>query len=341
MIRELVTRGPVRQICGLLTLILGTTLPVLVPPVAVAQEQWLSPTLGEIQLRSDFRETYYPNERVRQQGTELKIFEERVGLSFPIWQNATDELSFSGSARYQDLDTGDNPAILPGGQVPLPGDLWEIKFGPTYRHKFENGWIAGLNVSVGSSSNRPFHSMDEVTARATAFLRVPQGERNAWIFTLNYTNYSEYFGGIPVPGIDFLYSPNDNVTLVIGFPFTSLEWKPFEKLTLQLNYQPVRTVKAKVTYEIFRPLRVYAGFDWDDDWYLRANRDNTNYRLFYYEKRLTGGIRFDLRHVGFEVSGGYAFDRFYFEAEKYRDRDNNRIDIHSGPFVIGKISLRF
>ena len=322
-------------------ILLAAALSVLVPAGACAQEQWLTPTLGQLQLRADFRETYYPNERVRQQGTELKIFEERVGLSFPIWQNATDELSFSGSVRYQDLDTGDTPAILPGGQVQLPGDLWEIKFGPTYRHKFDNGWIAGFNVSVGSASNRPFHSMDEVTARATAFLRVPQGERNAWIFMLNYSNYSEYFAGLPVPGIDFLYSPNDNFTLIFGFPFTSLQWKPFEKLTVQVNYIPVRTVIAKVTYEIFQPLRVWAGFDWDDDWYLRANRTDTGDRLFYYEKRITGGIRFDLRHVGFEVSGGYAFDRFYFEADKYSERDQNRIDIHSGPFAIGKINLRF
>jgi len=332
----------VKQCGGRLVLILAAALSLLVVPAgAVAQEQWLTPTLGQLQLRADFRETYYPDERVRQQGTELKIFEERGGLFFPIWQNATDELSFSGSVRYQELDTGNTPAILPGAQVQLPGDLWEIKFGPTYRHKFDNGWIAGLNVTVGSASNRPFHSIDEVTARATAFLRVPQGERNAWIFTLNYSNYSEYFAGLPVPGIDFLYSPNDNFTLVFGFPFTSLEWKPFEKLTLQINYVPVRTVKAKVTYEIFRPLRVWAGFDWDDDWYLRANRTDTGDRLFYYEKRITGGIRFDLRHVGFEVSGGYAFDRFYFEANDYHDRNENRIDIHSGPFVIGKISLRF
>jgi hypothetical protein len=331
----------VRQLRGLLVILLAAALSVLVPAGARAQEQWLTPTLGQLQLRADFRETYYPDERVRQQGTELKIFEERGGLFFPIWQNATDELSFSGSVRYQELDTGNTPAILPGGQVQLPGDLWEIKFGPTYRHKFDNGWIAGLNVTVGSASNRPFHSMDEVTARATAFLRVPQGERNAWIFTLNYSNYSEYFAGLPVPGIDFLYSPNDNFTLVFGFPFTSLEWKPFEKLTVQINYVPVRTVIAKVTYEIFQPLRVWAGFDWDDDWYLRANRTDTGDRLFYYEKRITGGIRFDLRHVGFEVSGGYAFDRFYFEGDKYSERNDNRIDIHSGPFVIGKISLRF
>lgn len=330
-----------RQPGGLLVILLAAALSLLAPAGAVAQEQWLTPTLGQLQLRADFRETYYPDERVRQQGTELKIFEERGGLFLPIWQNATDELSFSGSVRYQELDTGNTPAILPGAQVQFPGDLWEIKFGPTYRHKFDNGWIGGLNVTVGSSTNRPFHSIDEVTARATAFLRVPQGERNAWIFTLNYSNYSEYFAGLPVPGIDFLYSPNDKFTLVFGFPFTSLEWKPFEKLTVQVNYVPVRTVIAKVTYEIFQPLRVWAGFDWDDDWYLRANRTDNGDRLFYYEKRITGGVRFDLRHVGFEVSGGYAFDRFYFEANDYSDRNENRIDIHSGPFVIGKINLRF
>lgn len=59
------------------------------------------------------------------------------------------------------------------------------------------------------------------------------------------------------------------------------------------------------------------------------------------EKRLTGGVRFDLRHVGFEVSGGYAFDRFYFEGDSYRDRNQNRIDVDGGPFVVGRVMVRF
>jgi len=319
-------------------LALGVSFPTLIPVVAIAQEQWLTPKLGELQLRSDFRETYYPTERVREQGTTLRILEERFGLSFPLWQNSSDELSFTGSARFQDLDT---QAVLPVTDVSLPGDLWEIKFGPTYRHKFDNGWIAGANLTVGSASDKPFHSVDEVTVRGTGFLRVPQGERNAWFFTLNYSNYSEYFSGTPVPGIDYVYSPSERFTLVVGFPFTSVEWKPFERLTLQATYVPVRTVKAKATYEVFRPLRVYASFDWDDDWYLRADRERTSHRLFYYEKRLMGGIRFDLKHVGFEVSGGYAFDRFYFEGYSYSHRNENRIDIHDGPFVIGKVGVRF
>ncbi len=328
-----------RYVKRLLVLVLGSTFSLAIPAAALAQsEQWLNPTLGQLMFRGDFRETYYPAERVRGQGSELRISEHRLSLSSPLWQNSSDEFSLSGSVRFQDLDA---QAVLPATGVPLPGELWEVKFGPAYRHKFENGWIAGAGLTVGSASDEPFASLDEVTVRATAFLRVPRGERDAWFFTLNYSNYQEYFAGVPIPGIDYVYSPSDRFTLAIGFPFNSLEWRPFEKLTVQLTYLPVRSVRARVTYELFRPLRVYGGFDWDDDWYLRAGRHERDHRLFYYEKRLTGGLRFDLRHVGFEVSGGYAFDRFYFEGVSYKHRNENRIDIQPGPFVVGRVSVRF
>ena len=319
--------------------VLGLAAVLCVPAASEGQlETMMSPELGKVMPRAEYRFSFWPERPVVGQSTDFSVTQHRVTFTTPLVQDARDEWSLGGRVRLDEFDTH---AHLPDTGGRLPTELWDIRLEPGYRHRFDNGWVASGNVSVGSASDKPFASEDELVVRAMGFLRVPQGERNAWLFTLNYTNYSEFFGGFPVPGIDFLYSPNDDFTLVFGFPFTYLEWKPFEKLTLQMSYTPVRTVKAKVTYEVFRPLRVYAGFDWDDDWYLRADRTRTNDRLFYYEKRLTGGIRFDLRHVGFEVSGGYAFDRFYFEAEKYRDRNNNRIDIHSGPFVIGKISLRF
>jgi hypothetical protein len=33
--------------------------------------------------------------------------------------------------------------------------------------------------------------------------------------------------------------------------------------------------------------------------------------------------------------------RFYFEGGGYSNRNENRIDIHGGPFVVGRIMLRF
>jgi len=189
----------------LLVLALGTTLLFGLPASLFAQAEWLSPKLGELMFRGDFRETYYPEERVRGQGTDLRIIEHRLSLTSPLWQNSSDALSVSGSVRFQDLDAH---AVLPATGVALPGELWEVKFGPTYRHKFENGWIAGANLMVGSASDQPFASLDEV-------------------------------------------------------------------------------------------------------------------------------------HVGFEVSGGYAFDRFYFEGDGYSNRNENRIDVRNGPFVVGRVSVRF
>jgi hypothetical protein len=117
--------------------------------------------------------------------------------------------------------------------------------------------------------------------------------------------------------------------------------RPFERLTINLHYVAVRTVGARLIYEIFRPLRFLAGFDWDNDSYFRAGRSDKDERLHYYEKRVTASLRFDLRHVGVELTGGYAFDRFFFEGERYADNNQNRIDVDDSPFVVGKVSLRF
>ena len=313
----------------------------LAPSTASAQlEQWLSPTLGELIPRADYRVTYYPDERVRQQPAELGLMEHRLSLFVPLVQDTTDEWAISASVRYQDLDTH---AILPDSFEPFPDRLWDVKISPSYRHQFDNGWTAGGLVSIGSASDKPFHSWDEVIVRASAFLRVPHGERNAWFFTLSYSNHESFSfaENIPIPGIAYMYSPSDKFTAVIGVPFSSIQAELVDTLTLQIVYTPVRKIRARLTWQPFRPLRIYAGYDWDHDFYLRAGRGDEEDKLFYFEQRLTGGVRFDLRHVGLELSGGWAFDRFYFEGEGWSDRTENRVRVGAGPFVVLRVGVRF
>jgi hypothetical protein len=309
-------------------------------PAAAQMEQWLSPTLGELMARGEYRITYYPDERVRQQPAELGLVEHRLSLFVPLFQSSSDEFSLSGSVRFQDIDTR---AILPDTFEAFPDQLWDVRITPAYRHRFENGWTAGGQVSVGSASDKPFHSWDEIIVRANLFLRVPHGERNSWFFTLNYSNYGGlgYLEGIPFPGIAYVWSPSERFTAVVGVPFTSIQAELVENLSLQLVYTPLRQVRARLTWNPFRPLRLWAGFDWDNDFYLLADRGDHHDRLFYYEKRASGGVRFDLRHVGFELSGGWAFDRFYFEGESYSDRTENRVRIGDGPFVVLRVAVRF
>jgi len=334
-----------RSLPALLVLAFGLAIAVFVarPVPASAQAellQWVDPTLGQMMGRADYRIQFFSEERVQRQPTHLDLVQHNFTLVAPIFQDTRDEWSVSARLRYQDYDT---KAILPDSRQRFPQELWDARAGLSYRHKFDNDWILGGNVTVGSASDKPFHSVDELIVRATTLLRIPSGERNAWLLSLSYASDQDIFGmrHIPIPGVGYLWSPNDKFKAVIGLPITSIEYKPIEKLTLEATYFPVRTFRARATYAIFRPLRVFLGYDADHDSYYLADRGDKDDQLFYYEQRITGGIRFDLRHVGIELTGGYIFDRSFFEGETYSDRNENRFKVHAGTFVAVRVGVRW
>jgi hypothetical protein len=298
----------------------------------------LDPVLGRQIARGEYRITHYPDERAEAQPGDFSVLQHRVSVFAPLWQSSEDEWTASAYVRRQEYETR---AVLPDTGMRFPGELWDARVGAGYRHKFENGWIGGVNLALGSASDEPFASADELIVRAGALLRVPRGQRDAWLVSLLYASGEEYLAGVPIPGIAYQYTPSDRFLAILGFPFSSVEYRPLEQLTLEGSYVPVRRVRARVTYAPLRPLRVYAGFDWDSEFHYLADRGDEEDRLYYYEKRLTAGVRFDLRHVGVDVSGGRAFDRFYFEGEGYSDRHDNRIDVADGWFVSARVNARF
>ena len=48
-----------------------------------------------------------------------------------------------------------------------------------------------------------------------------------------------------------------------------------------------------------------------------------------------------LRHFGVEITGGYIFDRYYFEGERYSERNENRFNVGDATFVSGRASFRW
>lgn len=330
---------PIVVLGGLaLLLVTGTAAPARAQSELI---QWSDATLGKMMGRADYRLQYYSTERVENQPAQMNLDQHNFTLSTPLFQTTRDEWSLSGRLRYQDYDTR---AIFPDSGERFPNELWDVRGGLGYRHKFDNDWILGGLVTVGSASDRPFHSEDEMIVRATGLLRVPARERDAWIFTLIYASDLQPIAGlrhVPMPGVAYLWQPTDQFKAIVGFPFTSVEYKPTEKLTMDVTYFPMRTFHARAMYAIFRPLRILFGFDSDHDTYYLAGRGDVNDQLFYYEKRVTGGMRFDLRHVGIELIGGYVWDRFYFEGEGWSDRRENRIDVRPATVIGSRISFRW
>jgi hypothetical protein len=298
-----------------------------------------SPELGGAPIRSDYRVTFFPDQPVAGQQAELGLVQQDFSLRGPLRQSVTDELSASVRVRNQEFATG---AELPDTGEPFPDELWNVRIGASYRHRFDSGWIGALDVNVGSPSDRPFASVHELDVSATAILRVPARDRDAWVFFLNYGSNREFLPHVPIPGFGYSYQPSDQLTAVVTTGLVSLEYRPVEALTLTASYVAVRTVDVRLTYQVARPVRVWIGFDWTNERYLRANRADPDDRLFYYEKRVRAGAIIGLaRQLFVDVTVGYSFDRFYFEGEGYSDRNRNRIDVGDGPFTQVRLGTRF
>ncbi len=299
-----------------------------------------SPMNGQIGhfplFRADFRETWLPAEGVSGQPTSLSSFRQDLSVAFPLYQDSENEWTSSLGTRWEAFSTH---AILPNTGQPFPDDLWNLRAGTTYRHLFDNGWIAGGTVTVGSASDKPFHGIDEMTAGLNAFLRIPSCERNAWLFTLSYSPTSEL--GFPIPGVAYSWNPSDRFHMNVGLPL-SVMYRPIDTVTIDLSYMLIRTVHSRVTYRPVPKFGLYAGFDWNNESYFLADRPDVNDRFFYYEKRLTAGAQYRFcKWASVDFSTGYVFDRFYFEGQHYTDKDFNRLDVGSGPFASMQFQVRW
>ncbi len=287
-------------------------------------------------FRADYRSTWFSSEGVAGQSTHLGFVEDDLSLSVPLYHENGDILAASLRAHNETFST---QAILPLSDRRFPEDLWAISFGATAAHTFDNGWIAGGGVTLGSPSDEPFHSIREVALGVNAFLRIPSGERNAWLFGVAYSPTSEV--NFPIPTVAYVYNPSDDLRVNIGLPFQVM-YRPIPELQFDFSYMLLRTVHARVTYRLCESIRVHAGFDWGNESYYLADRADRNDRLFYYDKRVSSGVQYIVTpNFSLDLMGGYVFDRFYFEGAQYADHLANQIDVGNGAFLSLQGQLRW
>jgi hypothetical protein len=299
----------------------------------------LSSPLGEQDLfwpRVNYAATWYPGQPVKGQNTDLSAERQDLSISVPVWRDGPDALSVSTNVRSVLYQTS---AILPDTHQPFPGDLWNISVGANYRHTFDNGWTAGGMVNFGSASDRPFDSLRDMEVSLGGFLRIPAGEDDAWMFGAMYSPTGEL--AFPIPIISYYWQPSDQFSMNIGLPF-SLRWRPIEDLQFDFSYVPIRTVHTRITYRLMPGLGVYTGYDWNNESYFLSDRTDSQDRFFYYEQRVIAGFRYDITpRAAFDLSGGYAFDRYFFEGTNSASNQQNRVDVGNGAFMSLRFQIQF
>ncbi|MEZ6142046.1 MAG: hypothetical protein R3B84_15885 [Zavarzinella sp.] len=222
---------------------------------------------------------------------------------------------------------------------PLPDTLWDINIAALFAHRFENGWIGGIVVNGGSTSDRPFEQSNVMTAGVIGYMQIPAVEKDAWLVGLTYNPTSEI--RYPLPLLSYLWRPDDELSVNIGVPFY-LDWAYDKTIRFELFYLPIRTVRSRLTWNVCDGMGPYAGFDWINDTWFLTDRENNGDRLFSYEKRILGGLFWDVGSLlRFEIQAGYNFDRILFNGRQYSDNERDRISVSPGFFGGIHLRLRF
>jgi hypothetical protein len=270
-------------------------------------------------------------------GEDLGLVRQDLSGGWPVWRSGGDALMLSAGVSNSMFFTD---AILPDSHQPFPAELWNVHLGTNYMHRFDNGWSGMLGVNFGSASDKTFHSLDEMNVGFMSFLNIPVWDhRDAWRFMLMYSPVGNL--NFPLPGAAYQWNPSDAFHASIGVPF-SIMWRPVEDLTINLSYLPLTTVNARATYRLAGKVFVYSGFESLQEAYLLADRENAKDRFMGFEKRLLGGVRWDVwQHTTLDVNAGYAFDRYYGVGQNRIGNLHDQIDIAPGELLSTSLRVRF
>lgn len=284
-----------------------------------------------------YKATWYAPRPVSNSQSDLGLVRQNLSGAYPIWREGSDTVLLMAGVRNTLFSTD---AILPDTQRPFPDELWNINAGLMYIHKFENGWSGGLKTTLGSASDKPFQSVEEMNVSFFGFLQTPaSNDRDSWRFSLFYSPVGDV--AFPIPGIAYFWKPSDDLNVSIGLPF-SVKWVPVEHLTLTLSYIPVTNINARATYRVKNGLEVYGGFEWLNDAYFLADRASQRDRFLAFEKQLVSGFRWEIcPHAILDLNAGYAFDRYYGEGRNQFLNLRDRIDVRPGAFIGTSLIIKY
>jgi hypothetical protein len=282
--------------------------------------------------------SWYPAVPVRGQDARMGLTNYQIGATLPVSTSDAGGWYANGAARLLDVRTN---ALLPTAGTKFPGQFWDVQAGGAYLRQLDGGWSWGATLNVGSASDRPFDGLREMTLSALAFVRKPSGENNGWVFFVVSTTNGQIGHNIPIPGAAYEYNAY-RLHAVVGFPFATVDYRPTAALQFEFVYAAITDVLARASYHLTDHARLYAGYEWANQAWFRADRVRSGDQTFLYEMRLEGGFGYKIAgQLDLRASAGYAFERFFVENEGLGFSGRNRIDLAPGPYLAAQLEFKF
>lgn len=283
---------------------------------------------------------YQFNEIPAPHSGDPNILENQARGNFLVSKTPTD--TWSVHQTVAEFQMNESPVIAQTS-LAVPQSLWDIETGGAYQHHLGDRHDWGISTSVGSASDKPYNSIHEMIFRATGTYHIPSGEDNSWLFFLSYSNARHFANNIPFPGFAYVFhEPAYGLDGAIGLPFLAMSYRPTTRLTTRFSIFGPDNVSSEVSYLVWKPVQAYAGFDWGQQEWLRANRDDNSNRLFYDQKKWSLGLRFPVcRTVRLDLAGNYNFDRRFYENNRAVNSGVPEVDLNPGWGLQMRLSTRW
>jgi hypothetical protein len=299
---------------------------------------------GALLPGASYQATWLPVEPVSGQPAHLGFVRQDFSLTEPVWSDADGLLVARARVRSELFQTN---AILPDTPQPFPSQLWNVGAGLDGLYRLGNGWVVGGGGSFGSASDRPFANAHTLNGDVNAFLRLPSTGANFWQFSLAYSPLAQI--PFPVPGVAYVVN-TERYSANIGLPLRVV-YRGCTGWVFDFSYMLLTNVHAHAIYQLTDAVWLHAGYDWTNEGYFLAeavppsstlSADNTQ-RFFYYEQRLTAGVRFlAAPRINVDLSAGYAFDRDYQRGSGLGGGSGqDRLDVGPGAFLSAQVWLRW
>jgi hypothetical protein len=245
------------------------------------------------------------------------------------------------TARERAGHFGLNGAVaIPDGGGEVPRSLWSQEAGVRYAGRLDSGRSWGAGGTIGSASDRLFNSIHETTVQGIADFRVPSGERNAWLFSLSYSNTRYFLPNLPLPGVAYQFQ-SGSVRGVVGFPFVAVFWTPAPLWEARLSAFGPRRINADLGRRLAGPFRIHGGFDWGGQSWLPVRRPIRNEPLTFERKRLFVGLESPLGGgLTIDAVGGRQFDQYFYESRSFAS-PSSRASLPPGWYLSASLLWRF
>ncbi len=336
---------PIVRRLKMLTLLLSAFLLTLNAAQAQRGEDFtrlLTPVRGRPPIIFDYQFRFYPSASVRSDESSWRQHENEISFHMPLAGGRGHV--WSGGFRYHHFDISTDAALPQTPEAGMPSELAEVDLNISYQRLFENQHYLGVTGKLGSASDQLFHSRRETDLTLLGIWQIPAEDNRSWFIFLSYASRAPALGldHVPLPGFAHLWLTDEGDWYMLGIPASALRVEALPGTYLNLFYLPVRNVSASITWEAHKDLTLYTAFNWENNRFWRAAREDSDQSLNIHQAKLSIGSRWSImENLSLSAKTGKVFERSVYEAKRYSQRRDNRLQIADGWFAELKAEWRF